>query len=1136
MYSKISYLISLIIIASTLSFNAFGQRTFRSVNSGRFELGSSWSQTAGPFIAGIQIPGPNDTAIIVSNHFITARFDQDLAKLVFNGNSCALQVGNINRLVNLNVFGDVVFVNPLAHRFFVVQGKIRVDGDVLFTSNRSLLFLEARNGFLPREIELKGEVTNQVGVPTSIGQIFENPENPNTFTSTTRLTGTGNQNLTFTSGNNKNIHNDIIVDKPSGNLTFTNDFNNNTMKGQLSVVNGEVNFGNSNITTLNGMENQLDFAPGTALKIENNPNGLPTQSDASNSGTVLNMQPGTTTEVMVSENQTQMIAQPNPSFNVFLSDLNVSGRGTKVLNANVGTGINLFGINDINVNSGTLQINSNVTDISGVTGTITVKDGARLLILGNPLLPDASQFVFEPGSIVEYRSNAAQSILGNVNFADIIFSGTGVKTTSAPFSFQGEMGFNNNGTLNINHDITINSDINRTGFVSAIPNGYNINYNGGARFIAERFLITSPLDLFNANENFRDFSLPVSDAQALLSQFDDDNPFPAPPGTYPNGFPELPIFNVPNSNYPPANANSKASVNFWNSTTGAFERPADYNATIVRTNGLGAITSNAVRFGWADDDGQTLIVRGQINRGTKTFNATFNAVSDFNLYGNPYPCALDFEAIVAGNANINNSGTGIIPTVYMVAPDQVGTGTLYTFYNAVTNVGTATDGIIPAYQGFFLQTTAAAPASFNFNITENMKEAVDQVTFKSRNVDAPDLFDISLSKNNAMLDRIHFYFFEDATNGFDKILDVEKLEASALAYTGATVDFYDGKKKLNVLANAISKNSNNLNLSFIVSNPNSAPSASDLSLDLSGLTALFKDFNCVYIENKTTGETYDITGNFLSITVPGNAAETEFALVSLKAPDLFKINTVDATCFGFEDGILRVDMSNIPANSPVRLFKDQKLFDSFASTNNVYKRSVGAGNYEFKINGITATCTYSYSTSIDESPEVIADFVLPDSLFMGRDLVFKSTSSNATGIEWFGPDAKTTLGDSVVYNFNQVGEYFLKLTAIGDYSTCTDEKLKYFYIDSVPNTAVGINNAFSNALSENLKVLTGKESLSLSGLPSGVKVNLFNELGQRIKSSDESNGIVTFAGLKIGVYIVEITLNNDRYSTKVAVH
>lgn len=1122
MLSKFTYVFSLFAIATLISLNAFGQRTFKATGTSfrSWQLPSSWVQTAGPILGGNQYPEINDTAVVENFARIFTVVNQDVSKIIIGSNS-QINVGNRDNAPVLTVTGNLIFSGIGDRRLLLAQGKVLIEENVIFNNNQVLFYMPELSAFpgLPREIELKGAVTDASGVPTSIGQIHELPLNSNSYISTTRLTGIGDQNLTFTTGTIKNIHNDIIVDKPSGILTLTNAFNNQTLKGNLSVLNGFVDLDNINLTTINAFVDQLDFAAGSTIKIKDNPNGLPTQTDAGGTGNVLNMQPGSNSIIEVSEFNSFNIGSGTPTFNLNLGNLTLEGLGTVRLNVNINPILNnAYSVNDLVVNEGTLEIDASVTDISGITGDIIIRDGATLRIYGNPLMPLASQFILEEGSTVEYAGVVAQNILGGVDYWNLAFDGTGVKTTSANLSFQGEMSFGFDvTTLEIDHNITIQSGMLNTGYISEVPTGYTFDYTGGGQFICERFFISSPIDNNNASENYRDFSLPLKNAQALLSQFDDDNPAAY---TY-NGSKftnllELPIFGVAGSKYPGPGTN----VSDFNSFTGAFGKPSNYNNSIVQTNGGGRITTNAVRFGYGTEDGITIMAKGEVNIGDVPFNAQKSTFGkEFNLFGNPYPSAIDFEAVVAGNPNFNTSGAGIIPTFYVIAPDLVGANNV-AFYNAVTNAGTISR-TIPAFQGFFLEVAGANNTNYDFTIKEDMKSLQNLATYKSNTIeDSPELISIIARENNVVKDQIHAYFFDGATVNYDEFFDVKKLEPKIGALSGAQIDFYDGKKKMNLLANAISSEIE-INLPFVIDNP----SGKTITIELENLNHLLDVFNCVYVENLRTGETFPIDGNYLSIAMGTLSTET-FALKSKSAPELFEISKTDATCFGLEDGILRVDMSKLPENSPITVFKNNTPFDSFTSTADVYKRNVGAGDYEFKISGISSSCSYVYRENIKEEPEVKSQFILADSLYVGKDLVFKSTAVNATLNEWFTSKGETLYGDSIVMNYETAGKHWLKLTAIGKYSHCKDEELKFFIVDSA-QTSVGVKELETSALFSEVIISTQTEQLTIANLPNNTKVELINTIGQILEISDENKGIVTFAPLNNASYIIRLTNNGE---------
>lgn len=463
----------------------------------------------------------------------------------------------------------------------------------------------------------------------------------------------------------------------------------------------------------------------------------------------------------------------------------------------------------------------------------------------------------------------------------------------------------------------------------------------------------------------------------------------------------------------------------------------------------------------------------------------------------------------------------------MIGPDAFGANVMG-FYNAATNTGDASR-YIPAFQGFMLEVSQVVPGNTSdFTISESHKVASDYETYKSaENEPSPELMSIKVFENNSVKDKIHFYFFEGGTNSYEEILDVKKVAPKVTALQGARLDFFDGKKKLNLIANATT-DKKDLNLQFVVENPD----ANNVALELTNLSNLLNTYNCVYVENISTGEVHSVTGDFLTINV-GTVAEETFVIKSVSAPDLFSINSSDATCFGFEDGIIRVDMSNLPENSPVTVFKNNVEIDAFTSNEtSVYKRNVGAGDYEFRISGISELCTYTYRQEIKDSPEVLSDFNISDSLFTGTEVIFTSSAQNNTVNEWFGSDSKTSYGTEITMTYATPGRYWMKLTAIGQYESCKDEELKFFDVaQSESNVGISENqNFFAEVV-----VATIDNSISVSNIPSNSVVELLNSDGKIVKTAREKNGITTFASLTNASYIIRITNNKQGISYHIGV-
>jgi hypothetical protein len=124
----------------------------------------------------------------------------------------------------------------------------------------------------------------------------------------------------------------------------------------------------------------------------------------------------------------------------------------------------------------------------------------------------------------------------------------------------------------------------------------------------------------------------------------------------------------------------------------------------------------------------TLNLTGTINSGDINLPVSFtanNGVSDdgWNLVNNPYPCAFDWNAYYDAGVNYTN----IDPTVWILDA----TANSYKSYNASSDAGTLTNGIIPAGASFWIKANATSP-------TVTVKEQ-----FKTAS--AP----IALFKNNA---------------------------------------------------------------------------------------------------------------------------------------------------------------------------------------------------------------------------------------------------------------------------------------------------------------------------------------------------------------------------------------------------
>lgn len=159
---------------------------------------------------------------------------------------------------------------------------------------------------------------------------------------------------------------------------------------------------------------------------------------------------------------------------------------------------------------------------------------------------------------------------------------------------------------------------------------------------------------------------------------------------------------------------------------------------------------------------------GPVNTGTiampVSFTNTGNGVNDgWNLLGNPYPCHYNWNAYYDDGSNLTNMDA----TIYIYDPNTNG----YKSYNAASNVGDITAGIIPAGSAFFIRATAASPS---MNFVESFKTTTTPVTLFKNSVEG---LRIQLTKDSLNSDAAFIKYINQANDEIDAY-DIPKLAGS----------------------------------------------------------------------------------------------------------------------------------------------------------------------------------------------------------------------------------------------------------------------------------------------------------------------------------------------------------------------
>lgn len=173
-----------------------------------------------------------------------------------------------------------------------------------------------------------------------------------------------------------------------------------------------------------------------------------------------------------------------------------------------------------------------------------------------------------------------------------------------------------------------------------------------------------------------------------------------------------------------------------------------------------------------DQNAVTLNLIGPLNTGNITMPVSFtssgNVVNDgWNFVGNPYASAYDWNAFWDAQNNSANC-TNIDPTIYIFDASSNG----YKSYNASSNAGTLTDGIIPASAGFWVKATATTPALI---LTETYKTASAPINlFKTNEGEG---FKIRLEADSISYDELVVKYMAGASVNRDS-LDIFKLAST----------------------------------------------------------------------------------------------------------------------------------------------------------------------------------------------------------------------------------------------------------------------------------------------------------------------------------------------------------------------
>ncbi len=1055
------------------------------------------------------------------------------AEAVAATSSNTFTIGSATASGTLNVAGNLQFtaasslaILGIRNNMRFYQGTINVLGDISFTASGNGANIQALQVNDDNTFDNKVKVINlsKNVINSSSGAISLTDAN-GTASYTFRYVGTTAQTLATTNI----VYRHIDIANTSSEVILLANLVNANLLGNLKIKNGGVLNTKAFIISCNRYAGQIAIENGGILRVENK-DGVPAQKVS-----------GSYVCVAATSSIVDYYA-PTAATSLDICDqvftygiIRLSGPGIKLMNSQDIDNASTF-VNQIELTAGTFSITrtKKLKLTNTLTKTLFVNSGTTVLINGDFSQLDCN-FTIDYNSLFSYVENGTQQIYSFKNSTGAVEPygsltmqrASGITITNRTVNandvikVRGKLTLGGNIKLNLNQSSTLElmSDASYTGYIGEIPASSDIFYFGtpAGKVVAKKYIGLT-------DANYRDFASPI--LSRTLDTWQNA-------GMYMTGF--------TGSLYPDFPFVSSYQYDETNTLTlnDGFISATNITNPLTVINGSGKVTRSGWRIYTGASAGQvyTLSDTGTVKTGSQIYTLSFthgtgNRTTDdgWNFLGNPYPSAISWSAIYNDAENAASIGAnGIKPTVYVWRPNDTGTPydeeDSYGFYNAVTGVSSFLSATIPSNQAFWLKTYHATSnaITYDLKIKESHKVNLAASTFYKAEEGEVNktLVMVSLQQGD-LKDDVWFHTYQGATTGIDELYDVERFGE---IYDGPNINFSAANTSLNLWVNALPLSGKQITMPIQVY----IPANGEFTLSFSNILGFNQSYGCVRLLDQLTGTIYSISED-VTLTFTGTEGYRNERFIIIADKNLSSsITTADATCFGNEDGVLALDLSDYEDISNFTLLKDGAIYKTYTGMVEKINENLGKGTYQLINNaGLIDCAVNTFDFTVNSYPEVVATFESPVEWREDSFVPLHNSSVGATNYIWKFSDVNATSTDKTPnYIFEEAGAYTITLVSVNEFGCESVEQKSDITILST----TGIQDIAKSGI-----VVRSTADGLMVNVPAGeeCKISLYTVDGKLAYQSRSISGNETILlARKNMIYLVKAESGKGTFTTKI---